>query len=157
MSRVPGWLGRIGAGLTEISERYNERRAEAERERDDSDSPMLADDHVPPPPDYAPDVAARPDPALAVPWGVRVAAEAGWRLLILAGTLWVLMRIISAVQLVVLSFVIALLITAILQPTVARLRRHGVPRGPATALTAMFGFIVIGLIGWFVGLMVWRP
>ncbi|WP_234552307.1 AI-2E family transporter, partial [Streptomyces sp. MH192] len=92
----------------------------------------------------------RPDPAQAVPWGVRVAAEAGWRLLVLAGTVWVLMRVISAVRLVVLAFVAALLITAILQPTVARLRRHGVPRGLATALTAVLGFVVMGLIGWFV-------
>ncbi|MCZ9337649.1 AI-2E family transporter, partial [Streptomyces sp. TRM76130] len=68
-----------------------------------------------------PAVSPRPDPAQAVPWGMRVAAEAGWRLLVLAGTLWVLMRIISAVQLVVLAFVAALLITALLQPTVARL------------------------------------
>ncbi|MFI7013035.1 AI-2E family transporter [Streptomyces sp. NPDC050164] len=150
MSRVPGWLGRLGAGLTEMSERWNERRAEAERERDETESRTSSDEQVPPPPDYAPDVPARPDPALAVPWGVRVAAEAGWRLLVLAGTLWVLMRIISAVQLVVLAFASALLITALLQPAVARLRRLGVPRGPATALTAILGFVVMGLIGWFV-------
>ncbi|GDY76734.1 AI-2E family transporter [Streptomyces avermitilis] len=81
---------------------------------------------------------------------MRVAAEAGWRLLVLAGTVWVLMRVISAVQLVVLAFVAALLITALLQPTVARLTRHGVPRGLATALTAILGFVVMGLIGWFV-------
>ena len=49
------------------------------------------------------------------------------------GTLWVLMRVISAVQLVVLAFVAALLVTALLQPTVARLRRLGLPRGLATA------------------------
>lgn len=85
-----------------------------------------------------------------MPWGVRVAAEAGWRLLVLAGTVWVLMRVISAVQLVVLAFVCALLVTALLQPTVARLARHGVPRGLATALTAILGFVVIGLMGWFV-------
>ena len=35
MSRVPGWLGRLGAGLTEMSERLNERRAAAERESDE--------------------------------------------------------------------------------------------------------------------------
>jgi predicted PurR-regulated permease PerM len=85
-----------------------------------------------------------------VPWGVRVAAEAGWRLLVLAGTVWVLMKVISAVQLVVLAFVVALLLTALLEPTVARLKRLGVPRGPATALTGIFGFVVIGLMGWFV-------
>lgn len=152
MSRVPGWLGRVGAGLTAVGRRLDERRAEVEREDGDpsASDAAPAEGHVPPPPDYAPAVPARPDPAQAVPWGVRVAAEAGWRLLVLAGTLWVLMRVISAVQLVVLAFVAALLITALLQPTVARLRRLGVPRGPATALTALFGFVVMGLIGWFV-------
>ncbi|MFD9437384.1 AI-2E family transporter [Streptomyces sp. NPDC060006] len=153
MSRVPGWFGRIGAGLTEVGERLDARRAAAEEEdgaeKDEADS---AD--APPLPQDAPVVhAPRPDPAAAVPWGVRVAAEAGWRLLVLAGTLWVLMRVISAVQLVVLAFVAALLITALLQPTVARLRRYGVPHGLATALTAILGFVILGLVGWFV---VWQ-
>ncbi|MFF7728192.1 AI-2E family transporter [Streptomyces sp. NPDC008001] len=112
-----------------------------------------APEHVPPPPGYAPAVPARPDPVAAVPWGVRVAAEVGWRLLILAGTLWVLMRVISAVRLVVLAFVAGLLITALLQPTVAWLKRRGVPRGLATAMTFISGFVVMGLVGWFV---VWQ-
>ncbi|MFJ3303191.1 AI-2E family transporter [Streptomyces sp. NPDC086549] len=148
MSRVPGWLGRLGAGLTEMGERLDERRAEVEKELVEPE-PVVAD---PEPVALPPAVPAgpRPDPAQAVPWGVRVAAEAGWRLLVLAGTVWVLMRVISAVQLVVFAFVIALLITALLHPTVSRLRRHGVPRGPATALTAILGFVVMGLIGWFV-------
>ncbi|MDT9697733.1 AI-2E family transporter [Streptomyces sp. P17] len=152
MSRVPGWLGRLGAGLTRMGERLDERRADVERESGDSPpapTPPPAD-KVPPPPEPVPAAPARPDPALAVPWGVRVAAEAGWRLLVLAGTVWVLMRVISAVQLVVLAFVAALLMTALLQPTVARLRRYGVPRGLATALTAILGFVVMGLMGWFV-------
>ncbi|MFF8030259.1 AI-2E family transporter [Streptomyces sp. NPDC016626] len=156
MSRVPRWLGRVGAGLTEVSKRLDERRAEVEWDRrpDADTGAETAPPPGPPPPttaEYAAAVVqARPDPAQAVPWGVRVAAEAGWRLLVLAGTLWVLMRVISAVQLVVLAFAAALLITALLQPTVARLRRAGVPRGPATALTALFGFVVMGLMGWFV-------
>ena len=75
-------------------------------------------------------VRSEPEPASVVPWGVRVAAEAGWRLLVLAGTLWVSMRVISAVQLVVFAFVVALLITALLQPTVARLTRWGCRAGP---------------------------
>ncbi|MFI6339770.1 AI-2E family transporter [Streptomyces sp. NPDC050535] len=231
MSRVPGWLGHIGAGLTELGKKLDERRAEVEREsqsepdgqpdrdtpshgapsteaRPPGDSPSLWETGTPPEatapgdappapggrpaspapgshdaaaasdvsdlagppadpasprtpapvrtaasPTYVTSVTARPDPAVAVPWGVRVAAEAGWRLLVLAGTLWVLMRVISAVQLVVFAFVAALLITAILQPAVAQLKRYGVPRGLATALTAILGFVVIGLMGWFV---VWQ-
>ncbi|MEU6544342.1 AI-2E family transporter [Streptomyces sp. NPDC046859] len=162
MSRVPGWLGRLGAGLTEMSERLNERRAAAERESDDlaserpSARPAVGDAPASPGTarrrsEQSPGaLVPRPDPAQAVPWGMRVAAEAGWRLLILAGTVWVLMRVISAVQLVVLAFVIALLLTALMQPSVAWLTRRGVPRGLATALTAILGFVVIGLMGWFV-------
>ncbi|MFI8072763.1 AI-2E family transporter [Streptomyces sp. NPDC086033] len=154
MSRVPGWLGRMGTRLTDMGERLDERRAEVAREEAEADS-AEAPERRPKTPSGAASRAPvvlvpRPDPAQAVPWGVRVAAEAGWRLLVLAGTVWVLMRVISSVQLVVFAFVVALLITALLQPTVARLMRHGVPRGPATALTAILGFVVIGLMGWFV-------
>ncbi|MFI9615668.1 AI-2E family transporter [Streptomyces sp. NPDC052023] len=152
MSRVPGWLGRVGTRLTEMGQRWEARRAEAERAHGEPEPEPEEPAGTTGSPSYvrAAPVVPRPDPAQAVPWGMRVAAEAGWRLLVLAGTLWVLMRVISAVQLVVLAFVAALLITAALQPTVARLRRHGVPRGPATAMTAILGFVVIGLIGWFV-------
>ncbi|MGV9554306.1 AI-2E family transporter [Streptomyces sp. NPDC003401] len=149
MSRVPGWLGRLGAGLTEMGERLDERRAEADRESGAGPDPVVPDTPVAPVGELPPP-ASRPDPAQVVPWGVRVAAEAGWRLLVLAGTVWVLMKIITAVQLVVLAFVVSLLLTALLEPTVARLKRLGVPRGPATALTAILGFVFIGLMGWFV-------
>ncbi|WP_425830092.1 AI-2E family transporter [Streptomyces fractus] len=181
MSRVPGWLGRVGAGISKMGERLDERRAEAERAEEDelpappTAAPARAPDpepgapgpdepppehdtgsgtgRVPAPPAYAPTVSPRPEPVVAVPWGLRVAAEAGWRFLVLAGTLWVLMRVISSVQLVIFAFIAALLITALLQPTVARLMRRGVPRGLATALTAILGFVIMGLVGWFV---VWQ-
>ncbi|MFE1801457.1 AI-2E family transporter [Streptomyces sp. NPDC059517] len=160
MSRVPGWFGRIGAGLTEVGERLDARRAAAEKADEideiDKDEAVGTDTSSSSLSGASPDgpiVHVRPDPATAVPWGMRVAAEAGWRLLVLAGTVWVLMRVISAVQLVVLAFVAALLITALLQPTVARLRGYGFPRGLATALTAILGFVIMGLVGWFV---VWQ-
>jgi putative heme transporter len=104
-----------------------------------------------PPPGSA--AAAPASPVAAVPWSMRVAAEIGWRLLILAGTVWVLMRVIGAIRLVVLAFAAALLITALLQPFVARLKRAGVPRGLATAIVCVSGFVIIGLVGWFV---VWQ-
>ncbi|MEU5973457.1 AI-2E family transporter [Streptomyces sp. NPDC047315] len=175
MSRLPRWLAGLGAGLTRVSERLDARRDEAVAERDagaaktagpstavtdGAAEPAKTDPGAVPaseagsaPVAYAPAVPARPDPVSAVPWGMRVAAEAGWRLLVIAGTLWVLMRVISEVRLVVLAFTSALLITALLQPTVARLKRWGMPRGPATALTAVAGFVVMGLVGWFV---VWQ-
>ncbi|MFC4492857.1 AI-2E family transporter [Streptomyces ovatisporus] len=95
----------------------------------------------------------RPAPASVVPWGVRVAAESAWRLLVLAGLVWVLIQVISSISLLVLAFSAGLLVTALLQPTVARLKRHRVSRGLATAITFITGFVVMGLVGWFV---VWQ-
>ncbi|MEU5398593.1 AI-2E family transporter [Streptomyces sp. NPDC005963] len=165
MSKVPGWLAGWGESLTRMSERMGEGQkrspdpadldvnVEEPADGEDFTASGIGPQSVPAPPPYAPAVLPRPDPVAAIPWGMRVAAEAGWRLLVLAGTLWVLMRVISAVQLVVLAFVAALLITALLQPTVARLRRFGLPRGLATAVTAVAGFVIMGLVGWFV---VWQ-
>lgn len=195
MSRLPHWVGGLGAGLTRLAQRMEDQRRRAEaaaaagdpeelrrQERPDvpetgpppGQEPLTAPqeqaaarspepapeesaarppESVPAPPDYAPAVAPRPDPVAAVPWGVRVAAEVGWRLLVLAAAVWVLARAITSVELVVLAFVAALLITALLQPTVAWLRNRGLPRGPATALTFIGGFILMGLVGWFV---VWQ-
>ncbi|WP_249416090.1 AI-2E family transporter [Streptomyces sp. TS71-3] len=159
MSRMREWADRLGKGLTGMGERLSEARAAAAEKSSANGLPPSGGDapppvaNIPPPPSYAPAVPSRPEPKAAVPWGMRVAAEAGWRLLVLAGTLWVLFQVISAIQLVVLAFVAALLITALLQPTVARLRRAGLPRGPATALTAISGFVIMGLVGWFV---VWQ-
>ncbi|MEW1545033.1 AI-2E family transporter [Streptomyces tsukubensis] len=180
MSRIPGWLAGAAAGLGRAAELLQERRAAADGDEDgrsdktsggygssersgEATGPAPASGGpggtsggaptAPPPPAYAPAVAPRPDPTSTIPWGIRVAAEAGWRLLVLAGVFWVLMKIISAVQLVMLSFVASLLITALLQPTVARLKRWGMPRGLATAVTVVVGFVVISLVGWFV---VWQ-
>ncbi|MEC4016547.1 AI-2E family transporter [Streptomyces sp. H27-D2] len=176
MSKMPQWVGGLGTGLTRLAERLEAGRAEASADGEagaqaggDAGRASRAAhqgagaaggqpapeqlEHVPPPPSYAPAAAPRPDPVAAVPWGVRVAAEVSWRLLMLAGTLWVLIQVISAVRLVVLAFVAALLITALLQPTVGRLRRMGMPRGPATAVTFVTGFVLMGLVGWFV---VWQ-
>ncbi|MFF5445265.1 AI-2E family transporter [Streptomyces sp. NPDC012888] len=171
MAKRAGWLGRLGNKLNRMEERLNERRAEVEAEANGVSEPG-APGVAPVPPGPAPSDAAagpvaahpvpahhpavfqpRPDPASVVPWGVRVAAEVSWRLLLMAGMLWVLMKVISEVRLVVLAFAAALLVTALLQPFVVRLRRAGLPRGLATAVTAVLGFVVIGLVGWFV---VWQ-
>ncbi|MCP3759252.1 AI-2E family transporter [Streptomyces sp. TBY4] len=142
-----GWLGRAKkrvAGLAERRARLHARR--------EADAEEQWEEPVAPEPPHGPGAVAR-DPSAAVPWGVRVAAEAGWRFLVLAATVWVLMRVIGAVRLVALAFVVALLVTALLQPTVARLHRSGLSRGAATALTATCGFVLLGLVGWFV---VWQ-
>ncbi|MFJ3926663.1 AI-2E family transporter [Streptomyces sp. NPDC090022] len=159
MAKTVGWLGRLGNRLNRVEARLHQRRAEVEAESTaalpgpvaPAPVPAAVPDPRPGPEDpYQP---VRPDPVTVVPWGMRVAAEVSWRLLLLAGMLWVLMKVISEVRLVVLAFAAALLVTALLQPFVVRLRRLGLPRGLATAVTAILGFVVIGLVGWFV---VWQ-
>ncbi|MFE2170656.1 AI-2E family transporter [Streptomyces sp. NPDC059447] len=155
MSKTAGWLGRLGRRLNRMEAALDERRAEIAAEaRGDlpgRDVPVPAPERERPPAVVA--LPERPDPASVVPWGMRVAAEVSWRLLLLAGMLWVLMKVISEVRLVVLAFAAAMLVTALLQPFVVRLRRLGMPRGLATAVTAILGFVIIGLVGWFV---VWQ-
>ncbi|WP_405712178.1 AI-2E family transporter [Streptomyces xanthophaeus] len=165
MAKRAGWLGRLGNRLHRMEARLNERRAEVEAESTGelprraapAPEPAVAAQPVAAPAAVTaavrPERPERPDPASVVPWGMRVAAEASWRLLLLAGMLWVLMKVISEVRLVVLAFAAAMLVTALLQPFVVRLRRLGLPRGLATAVTAILGFVVIGLVGWFV---VWQ-
>ncbi|MFC8276675.1 AI-2E family transporter [Streptomyces sp. NPDC057271] len=147
LSRLRRWPGRVKEGAAAL----RERRVRLQAQRDAEDH-QAWEDSLPPEGRREGDPPAR-GPAASVPWPVRVAAEAGWRFLVLAATLWVLMRVIGEVRLVVLAFVVALLVTALLQPTVARLHRSGLSRGPATALTATCGFVLLGLVGWFV---VWQ-
>jgi putative heme transporter len=159
-------VDRLRDGVARLGARIAERRAEqlakeeaitrvgagAEAGVEELEAPQPPNS-LPPGPDYAMTADGKPAPATVVPWGVRVAAEAGWRLLVLAGVVWVLIQVISSISLLVLAFSAGLLITALLQPTVARLKRLGVGRGMATAITFITGFVVMGLIGWFV---VWQ-
>ncbi|WP_405445268.1 AI-2E family transporter [Streptomyces erythrochromogenes] len=144
MSWIRDMFSRAKGAATAVSE----RRAQALARHDAEEAAQRKRAARPAP---APERA--PDPARAVPWGMRVAAEVAWRLLVLAAAVWVVMRVIGSVRLVALAFVAALLITALLQPTVARLHHRGLPQGLATVVTALCGFLALGLIGWFV---VWQ-
>ncbi|GAA2073455.1 AI-2E family transporter [Streptomyces albiaxialis] len=157
-SAVQRWAERAAERRDEVDAETQGEAAEDDRAAGKAAADAAAEEErdkglVPPPPQYAPAIAAKPEPAAAVPWGVRVAAEAGWRLLVLAGVVWVLMKVVSAISLLIIAFSAGLLITALLQPTVARLRRLGLGRGFATAITFIGGFVIMGLVGWFV---VWQ-
>ncbi|MFE1807225.1 AI-2E family transporter [Streptomyces sp. NPDC059533] len=143
MSAIRDLLGRARGTARTIGE----QRARALARRDAEEAAELRERAARVPPDPA--RARAPDPAGAVPRSMRVAAEVAWRFLVLAASVWVVMRVIGSVRLVALAFVAALLITALLQPTVARLHRRGLPQGPATVVTALCGFLVLGLLGWF--------
>ncbi|WP_063774819.1 AI-2E family transporter [Kitasatospora azatica] len=92
-------------------------------------------------------------PAEAVPWGLRVAAESTWRLLLLGLALYVVFRVVDTLRLVAFALLAGVLISALLEPTVSWLRRHGVPRSLAALGTFLAGLAGIGLVGWFV---VWQ-
>lgn len=155
MSRID----RLRAGATRFGARMADYRRRAEDERAERESRRRAREEeervaaAPPPPPPAPGPPQNPEPASVVPWGLRVAGEAGWRLLVLAGVVWVLIQVIGAISMMVIAFSAGLLITALLQPTVSRLKRWGLGRGLATAAVFIGGFGVMALIGWFV---VWQ-
>lgn len=92
-------------------------------------------------------------PAEAVPWGLRVAAESTWRLLLLGAALYVVFYVVDMLRLVALSMLASLLITALLEPSVSWLRGRGVPRALAAGGVFLSGLAGIGLVGWFV---VWQ-
>ncbi|MEV7022802.1 AI-2E family transporter, partial [Kitasatospora sp. NPDC093558] len=92
-------------------------------------------------------------PVEAVPWGLRVAAESTWRLLLLGAALYVVFYVVDMLRLVAFSVLASLLISALLEPSVSWLRRHGVPRPLAAVGVFLSGLAGIGLVGWFV---VWQ-
>jgi hypothetical protein len=78
---------------------------------------------------WAATVAARSDstPRGQVPRWLQTAAGWSWRLLLLGLLLYVIARVASALRIVVLPCVAALMLTALLQPLTTRLKRAGMP------------------------------
>jgi putative heme transporter len=105
--------------------------------------------------------AEAPDPAGAVPLERRGPARMpvpplladlagwGWRLLLISVIAWLLLRVAQQLYLVSLPTAAALLMTALLSPLVSVLRRRGVPRGLATAVT------VLGMLAAVIGVLTW--
>jgi predicted PurR-regulated permease PerM len=78
-----------------------------------------------------------------VPAWLEGTAGWAWRLLILGALIYVLIRLVSALRLVVLPCVAALLLTALLQPLTQRLRRFGLPALAATWCTMLAALAVL--------------
>jgi predicted PurR-regulated permease PerM len=102
---------------------------------------------------------AAPDPAAAVPaWArqphpvsvddevprlLRQAAAWSWRLILVAALIYGTFRIAVTLRLVVLPLIAAILLTALLQPLAARLRRLGLPDLAATWCTFLLALVII--------------
>jgi predicted PurR-regulated permease PerM len=82
-----------------------------------------------------------------VPGWLQRAAGWSWRLLLIGILVYLAFRVASVLRLVVLPCVAALLLTALLQPLMARLRRLGLPALGATWCTMLIAVAVLAGIG----------
>src|SRR5260221_10047551 len=82
-----------------------------------------------------------------VPVFLQRAAAWSWRLIVVGLLVYVAFRVASALRLVVLPCFAALLLTALLQPLTARLRRAGMPSLAATWCTVLAAVAVLAGIG----------
>jgi predicted PurR-regulated permease PerM len=101
-------------------------------------------------------VAARPGgtPSGQIPRWLQTAAGWSWRLLLLGLLLYVIARVASALRIVVLPCVAALLLTALLQSLTSRLKRAGMPPILATWCSLLAAVAVIAGLGTLIGVRV---
>jgi predicted PurR-regulated permease PerM len=90
---------------------------------------------------------ARPAGPAQVPGWLQLAGGWAWRLLILGLVIYLSFRVASALRLVVLPSVAALLLTALLRPLTRRLRRAGLPALAATWCTVLVVVAVLAGVG----------
>ena len=100
-------------------------------------------------PDTVPGAAAPPRapdaPHSEVPRWLQTGAAWSWRLLLLAIVLYVAARVAALLYLVVVPCAAAILLTGLLQPLTARLRRAGL--GPLSATWCTLGLAIVLLAG----------
>lgn len=83
----------------------------------------------------------------SVPGGVRAASEWSWRLLVIAALAGLVIYLVIVFHEIVVPLLVALLVAALLQPSVAALVRHHWPRWAAIALClVLFAAIIAGLV-----------
>jgi predicted PurR-regulated permease PerM len=103
-----------------------------------------------------PVVIREPAPTVddGIPRGVRVAGAWAWRLILFAGTAYLMLRVIALLHLVVIPVAVALLLAALFEPAVRGLRNRGVNRSLAAGMVLVGGLTVVsaglGLIVWTV-------
>ena len=82
-----------------------------------------------------------------VPSWLQTGAAWSWRLLLIAIALYLMAHVIGVLYIVVVPCTAALLLTALLQPLTARLRRAGLPSLAATWCTLLIVASVLGAVG----------
>jgi predicted PurR-regulated permease PerM len=120
---------------------------------DRGEEPATAEPAVPVMPGIAGEIPlGRREPArMPVPPLLADLAGWGWRLLLLSVIAWLLLRVAQQLYLVSLPIAASLLMTALLSPAVAALRRMGMPRALSMAVTVLGMLAAVGgLIFWVV-------
>jgi predicted PurR-regulated permease PerM len=87
--------------------------------------------------------AAVPEQSRVPSW-LATGAAWSWRLLLLAAAIYLISRVLGILYIVVLPCTAAILLTALLQPLAARLRRAGLPNLAATWCTLLIAAAVLG-------------
>ncbi|GAA3456643.1 AI-2E family transporter [Dactylosporangium matsuzakiense] len=78
-----------------------------------------------------------------IPRGVKVAGAWAWRLVLFILAAYLLLRLISALRLVVIPVVVAILLAALLEPAAGALRRRGLNRSLAAAIVLVGGLLLV--------------
>lgn len=81
---------------------------------------------------------------------VRKAAAWSWRLLLILAAVVAMVWVIGHLEIIVVPFALATMLTAMLVPVVDWLDRRGLNRGAAVAIVLLSGFVVVGGILTFV-------
>lgn len=89
-------------------------------------------------------------PGVRLPALLVAAAAWSWRLVAVAGAVVLLFWFLGRLTLLVVPFLGAMLLTALLRPAVMRLRRGGVPAALATTLVIVNSLVVLGGTGTYV-------
>lgn len=90
--------------------------------------------------------AETPVPDADVPNWLQKGAAISWRLLAVAGAVFLVLYLLALLRVIVLPVIIALLVTTLLLPPVRWLRRRGLSDGLSTALAMVGSVIALGLI-----------
>ncbi|MBW6439552.1 AI-2E family transporter [Actinoplanes hulinensis] len=78
-----------------------------------------------------------------LPRGVRVAGAWAWRIILFVAAAYLLIQVVSRLQIVIVPLAIALLLAALFEPLSAALRRRGMNRSLAAGLVLVGGLVVV--------------
>lgn len=80
----------------------------------------------------------------AVPDWLQIGGAIAWRLLVVGAVVYALLQLLSLLGLIVLPIIIALLVSTLLHPPFAWLRRRRVPAGIAAAAVVLGALLIVG-------------